>query len=48
MSETRLPPGGDEERVRAVLTRYEGLTAEGAIAGDEATPILAVDHQSIR
>jgi type II secretory pathway component PulC len=36
MSETRFPPGWDEERVRAVLAHYEHQTAEEAVAEDEA------------
>jgi hypothetical protein len=36
MSETRFPPGWDEERVRKVLAHYEEQTEEEAIAEDEA------------
>lgn len=36
MSETRFPPGWDEERVRAVLAQYEHQTAEEAVGEDEA------------
>jgi type II secretory pathway component PulC len=36
MSETRFPPGWDEERVRKVLAHYEEQTEEEAVAEDEA------------
>ena len=36
MSETRFPPGWNEERVRAVLAHYENQTPEEAVAEDEA------------
>jgi hypothetical protein len=36
MSQTRFPPGWDEERVRKVLAHYEGQTEEEATAEDEA------------
>ena len=36
MSQTRFPPGWDEERTRKVLEHYEKQTEE-AIAEDEAT-----------
>ncbi|MCA1716421.1 MAG: hypothetical protein LC781_05980 [Actinobacteria bacterium] len=36
MSQTRFPPGWDEERVRKVLAHYEEQTEEEAIAEDEA------------
>ena len=32
MSENRLPPGWDEERVRKVLTHYEEQTEAEAVA----------------
>ena len=32
----RFPPGWDEQRVRAVLERYETQTEEEAVAEDEA------------
>jgi hypothetical protein len=36
MSQTRFPPGWDEERVRRVLAHYEQQTPEEAVAEDEA------------
>jgi hypothetical protein len=36
MSQTRFPPGWDEERVRKVLAHYEEQTEEEATAEDEA------------
>jgi hypothetical protein len=36
MSQTRFPPGWDEERVRKVLAHYEEQTEEEATADDEA------------
>ena len=36
MSESKFPPGWDEERVRNVLKHYEEQTAEEAVAEDEA------------
>jgi hypothetical protein len=36
MSETGLPPGWDEHRVRAVLAHYEHQSKEEAVAEDEA------------
>jgi hypothetical protein len=36
MSETRFPPGWDEERVRRVLAHYDSQTDEEAVAEDEA------------
>jgi len=35
-SQTRFPPGWDEERVRKVLAHYEEQTEEEATAKDEA------------
>ncbi len=37
MSQTRFPPGRDEERVRRGLARYEEQAEEEAIAEDKAT-----------
>ncbi len=37
-SQTRFPPGWDEERVRKVLAHYEEQTEEEATAEDEAAP----------
>jgi hypothetical protein len=36
MSESRFPPGWDEERVRRVLEHYENQTDDEAVAEDEA------------
>ena len=36
MSETRFPPGWDEDRVKRVLDQYEAQTDEEAVAEDEA------------
>jgi hypothetical protein len=36
MSQTRFPPGWDEERVRRVLAYYENQTEEDALLEDEA------------
>lgn len=36
MSQTRFPPGWDEERVRRVLAHYEEQSEDEAVAEDEA------------
>jgi type II secretory pathway component PulC len=36
MSETKFPPGWNEERVQKVLAHYEEQTDEEAVAEDEA------------
>jgi hypothetical protein len=36
MSESKYPPGWDEERVRRVLRHYEAQSDEEAVAEDEA------------
>jgi hypothetical protein len=36
MSNTRFPPGWDEERVRRLLDHYEAQTDDEAVAEDEA------------
>jgi hypothetical protein len=36
MSQSRFPPGWDEDRVRRVLAHYEQQTPEEAVAEDEA------------
>ena len=36
MTHHRFPPGWDEERVRKVITHYEELTEDKAVAEDEA------------
>jgi hypothetical protein len=35
MSESKYPPGWDEQRVRRVLDRYEAQSDEEAVAEDE-------------
>jgi type II secretory pathway component PulC len=36
MSQSKFPPGWDEDRVRRVLAHYEQQTPEEAVAEDEA------------
>ncbi len=36
MTDTKYPPGWDEERVKRVLAHYEQQTDEQAVAEDEA------------
>lgn len=36
MTESKFPPGWDEERVRQVLSYYEEQTEDEAVAEDEA------------
>jgi hypothetical protein len=36
MTQSKFPPGWDEERVRRVLAHYEQQTPEEAVAEDEA------------
>ena len=36
MTHHRFPPGWDEERVRKVITHYDELTEDEAVAEDEA------------
>ena len=36
MSQSRFPPGWDEERVRRVLAHYEEQSEDEAVAEDEA------------
>jgi hypothetical protein len=36
MTDTKYPPGWDEERVRRVLAHYEQQTDDEAVAEDEA------------
>ena len=36
MTHHRFPPGWDEERVRKVITHYDELTENEAVAEDEA------------
>ncbi len=38
MSQTKLPPGWDEERVRKILGHYEEQPEEAATAKDESAP----------
>ena len=37
MTDTKYPPGWDEERVKRVLAHYEQQSDEEAVAEDEAT-----------
>ena len=37
MTDTKYPPGWDEERVRRVLAHYEQQSDDEAVAEDEAT-----------
>ncbi len=43
MSQTKFPPGWDEDRVRKVLNHYEEQTEEEATAEDEAA-FASKDH----
>ena len=36
MTHQKFPPGWDEERVKKVITHYEELTEDEAVAEDEA------------
>lgn len=36
MSQSKFPPGWDEQRVQRLLAHYEGLTEEEQVAEDEA------------
>lgn len=36
MSESRFPPGWDEQRVKGFLQHYENMTEEEQVAEDEA------------
>jgi hypothetical protein len=36
MSETRYPPGWDEQRVKELIAHYEGLSEDEEVAEDEA------------
>jgi len=36
MSQSKLPPGWDQEKVRRVLSHYEGQSEEQAVLEDEA------------
>jgi hypothetical protein len=36
MSEQKFPPGWDAERVKALLSHYEGLSEDEQVAEDEA------------
>ena len=53
MSQSRFPPGWDEERVRRVLAHYEQQTPEEAVAEDEAAfaesddTIMKVPHDLV-
>jgi predicted nuclease of predicted toxin-antitoxin system len=45
MSQTKYPPGWDEERVRKVLRHYEEQTEEEAITEDEDVPRIVESDQ---
>ena len=53
MSQSRFPPGWDEERVRRVLSYYEQQTPEEAVAEDEAAfveqdeTVMKVPHELV-
>lgn len=53
MSESKFPPGWDEERVQRVLAHYERQTAEEAVAEDEAAfenqneTVMRVPHELV-
>jgi hypothetical protein len=53
MSQTKFPPGWDEDRVRRVLAHYEQQTPEEAVAEDEAAfteqdnTIMKVPHDLV-
>jgi hypothetical protein len=36
MSQSKFPPGWDEQRVRRLIAHHEGLTEEEQVAEDEA------------
>jgi hypothetical protein len=46
MSDSRFPPGWDEQRVRRVLDHYESQTDEEAVAEDEAA-FESTDHTAM-
>lgn len=48
MSQQKLPPGWDEERVRKVLGHYEEQTEEEAIAEDESVPRIVESGQEAK
>jgi len=45
MSQTELPPGWDEQKVRKVLGHYEEQTEEEATAEDEDVPRIVESDQ---
>ncbi|MBI2461905.1 MAG: hypothetical protein HYV61_10535 [Candidatus Rokubacteria bacterium] len=53
MSQSKFPPGWDEERVRKVLTYYEEQTEDEAVAEDEAAfenqahTVMEVPHELV-
>jgi hypothetical protein len=46
MSDSKFPPGWDEERVQRVLEHYDSQTDEQAVAEDEAT-FESTDHTAM-
>ena len=46
MSDSKFPPGWDEQRVQRVLEHYESQTDEEAVAEDEAA-FEATDHTAM-
>ncbi len=52
MSETKLPQGWDEARLRRLLAHYEGQTEEDALIEDEAglqssETVMTVPHELV-
>ncbi|MBS1828558.1 MAG: hypothetical protein JST93_24850 [Acidobacteria bacterium] len=52
MSETKLPQGWDEAKLRRVLAHYEGQTEEDALIEDEAglqssETVMTVPHELV-
>ncbi len=46
MSDSKFPPGWDEQRVRRVLEHYEAQSDEEAVAEDEAA-FESTDHTAM-
>lgn len=46
MSESKFPPGWDEDRVRRVLEHYESQVDDAAVAEDEAA-YESTDHTTM-
>jgi hypothetical protein len=52
LSDTKLPAGLDEQKVRRVLTHYEEQTEEDALAEDEAAfqateTVMNIPHELV-